>query len=137
MTTSHTITLTELSATTTYYYVVKSTDAYTNQATSTEMTFKTLPDTTAPVISNIVSAPSATSTLITWDTNEESDSKVAYATSTTATIFNEFKDESVINHSVDLTDMATSTLYYYWVVSKDIAGNTATSTEDTFETLAE
>jgi len=43
----------------------------------------------------------------------------------------------VASHSLDLTGLATSTTYYYIVVSGDEAGNTATSTEYSFTTPTE
>ncbi|MFQ6084406.1 MAG: DUF5667 domain-containing protein, partial [Candidatus Aminicenantia bacterium] len=57
--TNHTLSLTNLNASTTYYFIIASTDAAGNTATSAESSFTTLeiptPDTTAPVISNLTS----------------------------------------------------------------------------------
>src|SRR3989344_8068524 len=97
-------------------------------------------DTTAPVIS-VISATSTASTTasVTWTTNESADSTVWYATSTpvsTTTASSTSSAALVTGHSIDLSELSASTLYYYFVVSKDSALNTATSTESSFTTLA-
>ena len=100
-------------------------------------------DTTPPVISDIEATDiTATSTKITWLTDEEADSKVWYATSTPLIITNSTSVESssdlVLNHEIGLFSLTASTTYYYIVTSADSALNTATnSTEDAFSTLAE
>ncbi len=97
-------------------------------------------DETAPVISNIVATPSATSTVIIWNTDEDSKSKVYYAIESfvaATEIFNESDNTMVTVHSLGLMDLATSTEYFYYVESEDADGNIATSTEDTFITLVE
>ena len=143
-TTSHIIELTGLTASTTYYYVVASTDESGNIATSTEDMFTTLEevvvDETAPVISGIIVTPSATSTIVVWDTDEDSDSKVYYALeslTTSGDILSESLSDMLMSHSITLMDLATSTEYFYYVESSDAIGNTATSTEASFTTLAQ
>lgn len=137
--TSHSLTTTNLTASTTYYYIVKSIDQAGNTATSTERTFTTLtaPDTTAPVISNMVATPSATSTLITWTTNENATSEVKYADQSlsTATSTKTILDSNLItNHSLNLTGLTASTTYYYILKSTDFSSNIASTTEATFKT---
>lgn len=94
-------------------------------------------DTTPPVISNIVATPNATSTTITWTTDEDSTSAVEYASESldTASSTTEIIDETLVtSHSIELTDLATSTQYFFIVESKDASDNTATSTEQNFIT---
>src|SRR3989344_4606150 len=82
---AHDLALTGLSASTTYYYLIQSSDASGNISTSTEQSFTTLTasDTTAPVISGISATSTAsTTTSIVWTTDELADSTVWYATST-------------------------------------------------------
>ena len=140
---SHDLTIAGLSASTTYYYLVQSNDASGNIGTSTEQSFTTLPvpaDITAPVISGVSATSTATTTAsVTWTTNEPADSTVWYATSTpvsTATASSTSSAALVTGHSIDLSELSASTLYYYFVGSKDSALNTATSTESSFTTLA-
>ena len=140
--TSHDMTLTGLSASTTYYYLIQSSDASGNIGTSTEQSFTTLvaPDTTAPVISGISATSTAsTTTSIVWTTDELADSAVWYATSTpvsAATASSTSSASSTMSHNISLSGLNASTLYYYFVGSKDSALNTATSTESSFTTLA-
>ena len=140
--TSHDMTLTGLSASTTYYYLVQSSDASGNVGTSTEQSFTTLsaPDTTAPVISGISATSTAsTTTSIVWTTNEPADSTVWYAISTpvsTATASSTSSASLTTSHNISLSGLNASTLYYYFVGSKDSALNAATSTEYSFTTLA-
>src|SRR3989344_4292649 len=139
---AHDLALTGLSASTTYYYLVQSSDASGNIGTSTEQSFTTLsapPDTTAPVISGVSATSTATTTAsVTWTTNEPADSTVWYATSTpvsTTTASSTGSAILVTGHSIDLSGLSASTPYYYFVDSKDSALNTATSTESSFTTL--
>jgi len=140
--TSHSIMLSGLTASTTYYFVVKSEDASGNFATSTEMMFTTTlepkSDTTPPVFSGIGATIGATSTVIIWSTDEESTSKVTFANETLATASTTtsvFDASLVTSHSITLTGLATSTEYFFVVTSADAEGNTATSTEASFITL--
>jgi len=97
-------------------------------------------DTTAPVISEVTAtSTSVTSTSITWLTDEESDSKVWYDTSTpleitTSTLVID-SDDLVLNHNLTISDLTASTTYYYLVSSADEEDNTATSSEYFFTTL--
>lgn len=96
------------------------------------------PDTSAPVISNVgVHDIASTSATVRWNTNEAADSRVFYsttspvATSTASTTVNATR---VRNHALALSALTPTTTYYYIVVSKDAAGNTATSTQHSFTT---
>ncbi len=138
LTTNHTVGLSGLTSATTYYFLVVSADAAGNTATSTSnlYTFTTLPLS----ISSIVATPASTTASINWNTNVSSDSKVWYATSTPVVSasgkLSASNSASVTGHSITLTNLATSTTYYYVVVSKDSFGNAATSSDNSFVTLA-
>jgi len=102
----------------------------------------TTPDTTAPVISEIMAtSTTATSTRITWLTNEPADSKLWYSTSSPLVISTSTpmasSSDLVLNHNLMLSGLNASTTYYYLVYSSDDAGNTASSTEKLFTTLSE
>ncbi len=89
---------------------------------------------TAVSISSIATSSVATSTAtVTWTTNEAATSEVVYGTtssygsaSSTAAL--------VTSHSITLTGLTASTTYDFAVVSTNAAGNTATSSNQTFTT---
>ncbi|MFC1789655.1 peptidoglycan-binding protein [Patescibacteria group bacterium] len=100
------------------------------------------PDVVAPVISDLVATDTtATSTRITWVTNEEADSKIWYSTSTPVTMATStpmaISTGLILNHDLALFSLDASTTYYYFVTSSDDESNTATSTEQSFITLSE
>jgi beta-lactamase superfamily II metal-dependent hydrolase len=94
------------------------------------------PDTTPPVVSNVSSSSiTASSALITWSTDEASNSVVEYgltiaygSTASNAT--------NVTSHSIALNTLSANTLYHYRVKSTDAAGNTATDVDHSFQTGA-
>lgn len=111
--------------------------------TSTNGNGTTTPDTTAPVISEIMAtSTTVSSTQINWLTDEISDSKVWYSTSTpldllvTSTLQVNSSD-LVISHGLGLSTLNASTTYYYIVSSSDESDNKATSSEHFFTTLSE
>lgn len=97
-------------------------------------------DTVAPVISGVATSNlKATTTDVIWTTNEKSDSKVWFGTSTLvltlpATLSSGNK---VTSHTLSLSGLATSTTYYYVVGSSDEKGNAATSSQSSFLTQSE
>lgn len=93
------------------------------------------PDTTPPVISNIQASGVTTSAAtITWTTDEASNSVVEYGL-TTGYGSTASSASNVTSHSISLTVLNANTLYHYRVNSTDGAGNTATSVDNTFQTL--
>lgn len=99
-------------------------------------------DDTDPVISNVSgSASTSTAATVTWDTDEDADSTVWYATSTgfsagDAGVVEVDDSDFVTSHSVDLEGLSPDTTYYFIVGSEDDSGNDATSSEDSFATPA-
>lgn len=134
--------LSGLTPDTTYHFVIGATDASGNTSTSTEQSFKTTLDTTAPVISGLTaSGITASSANLLWSTNESADSTVWYSlvnpvdmasTTITSVVTNA---ASVTSHSLSLSGLTASTTYFYLVGSKDTAGNQATSSQSSFMTL--
>ena len=107
-------------------------------ATSTPAT--TTADVVAPVISELAAtSTAATSTNITWLTDELASSKVWYSTTDSFIVATSTLAVSsaslVLNHNIVLFDLTASTTYYYIAVSTDAAGNTATSSQQSFSTL--
>ncbi len=100
------------------------------------------PDIISPVISELmVTSTTATSTRVTWLTDEVANSRIWYGTSASvigATSTLQVSSSGlVLNHEFTLVDLNATTTYYYVVSSSDEAGNTATSSEFSFATLAE
>ncbi len=138
--TSHSISLSGLTASTAYHFQVASADASGNVATSSDYTFTTtaVPDTTPPVISSISSGSLSTSgTTITWTTDEAADSQVNYGTSASYGSQTTLDSTLVTSHSIVISGLSAGTTYHYQVVSKDASGNTATSSDQTFTTSAQ
>lgn len=140
--TNHEIILTGLTANTIYYYVIASSDSL-GGSSAPEGSFTTLatPDTTAPVISNIQETDIASTTAkISWTTNESSNSKIWYGTTTpivTTGDPTQISTSMVTNHEMVLTGLTASSTYYYVIGSSDSSGNTGKTTEDSFITLAQ
>lgn len=141
---THSVTLTGLNATTTYYFVVSSTDASNNVSTSSTLSFVTsapapVADVNPPVITNVVSAPGASTSTVSWTTDEPATSKVFFSTSTpvnTASSTFVFNGTLTTSHSLQISGLATSTLYHFVIQSADASNNTATASESTFLTTS-
>lgn len=96
------------------------------------------PDTTAPVISNISSSVATNTADIIWNTDELSNSKAWYSTTTPIVLGSSLSVESttlVASHAVSLSNLNASTTYYFIVGSTDSSGNQATSIEFSFTTF--
>jgi len=138
LTEDHEIVIESLTASTTYYFQVKSTDDEDNEAESEGYSFVTGEelDTVAPTISNGSVLATGTEVVIEWDTNEPATGKVYYANeslNSAGDIIEDEDDDYSLDHSFTLEDLATSTTYYYYVESSDEAGNTASTDESSFE----
>jgi phosphodiesterase/alkaline phosphatase D-like protein len=129
--TSHSLTLADLTAGTTYYYRVTSVDASGNSTTSPAAPAAPASfvpaDTTPPVISAVVAGPGSTTATITWTTNEAATSRVDYGTTPSHLTSQVTAGALVTNHDLVLTGLQIGTTYYYRVTSADVAGNSATS----------
>ena len=132
--TSHSVTLTGLSASTTYHYQVQSTDQGGSTSVLGDFTFATAavaPPTISGVAGSGVTANAAT---ITWTTSTASDSQVDYGTTTAYGSSTALNTAMVTSHSAGLSGLTAATTYHYRVKSKDAAGNLATSGDFTFTT---
>ncbi len=138
-TTNHSIALTGLTANTTYYYAVGSTDASGNASVSSQGTFTTLAvDTIAPTISDLsVSDITPATAKVIWTTNEMTTNKIWLSTTNpvvttgAATMTN---TTLMTNPSFTLSSLTSNTTYYYIVESKDGTGNTTLSSQGSFTT---
>ncbi len=94
-------------------------------------------DSTPPVLSAIASsAITQTSATITWTTNENADSQVQYGLSTSYGSSTARNASLVTSHSQSISGLTANTLYHYRVLSRDAAGNFASSSDYTFRTSA-
>ena len=130
--TTHAMTLTNLSPSTVYSYAVSSTDPKNNgPSTSAQAVVSTTsqPDVSPPVITGdpaassvFVSQTDGSKATITWTTNEPSDSKVDFGT-TSALGETKAVSEAVTSHSVTITRLTPGGVYNYRVRSTDQSGN--------------
>ncbi len=101
-----------------------------------DCTFSTTGDSTGPVVSDLtVTAVTDTSATITWTTNEPAKATIEYGTT-------EQLGESVstttfeTSHSLSLTGLQPSTIYYYRLTNTDASGNSTVELISTFTTAA-
>jgi hypothetical protein len=138
---NHKITLNKLQLNTKYYVVVSSAAKKGNPTISSEISFTTANtgDKAAPVISNVHVSQTSNGQVITWNTNEASNSKIYYSTvtplilsaSTTHTVTSA---DMAKTHSVTISGLSVNTKFYYVIESSDASNNTARTTEANFTT---
>jgi len=132
--TSHTITLTNLSAGTTYYYKAKYTDEDGNTGASSENTFTTDP---APVVKN-VSAKSIgiTNTILEFTVTSATKVKIYYGPTTSFGGLKEMSTSLIeTTYTSDLTGLSDGTKYYYKIDTVDEENEEYQGTILDFETL--
>ncbi|MBT5873584.1 MAG: T9SS type A sorting domain-containing protein [Candidatus Latescibacteria bacterium] len=130
--TLHQLTLTNLSPNTAYDFTVSSIDPSSNGPTvSTQAVGLTVTnaDATPPVIdaASIASAPSDDRAIITWLTDEGSDSEVQFGTDADSLETAVVDGAIVTSHQVTLTGLTPSTKYFFKVLSSDVAQNGPTT----------
>lgn len=124
----HRVVITGLTASTTYYYQVRSTDAFgytviqDKDALDVPYSFTTQP---GPIISGVsTSSVTETSATISWNTNLPADSTITYSASTSFAnalqVTN--SDTFELAHSMTLQNLALNTKYYFYVTSRDEEG---------------
>ncbi|MBI2474417.1 MAG: fibronectin type III domain-containing protein [Candidatus Taylorbacteria bacterium] len=140
LSTSHSVQLGSLLPSTTYRFLITATDQGGNTATSTSnLFFFTTPAAPSLSLSGLTSTNvGSTTAAINWTTNNSGNSKVYFASTTPVMDSSnlQFVSEStnLTNHGVLLTGLQASTAYYYLAVSKDVYGQTATSSQSSFIT---
>jgi hypothetical protein len=135
--TTHSVTITGLTASTTYHYEITATDAAGNTGTTGDLVFTTSasPVVGLPVISSITVTPATSTAMIQWNTDTAATSQVFYGTTTPYTASTTLNSTMSTSHSVTLTGLTASTTYHYQIQSTNSAGTT--SFEDrTFTTNA-
>ena len=122
--TSHSVTLTGLTAGTTYNFAAISTDT---AGTATSPNFNLTTIVPIPKISDVtISGITATSATINWTTDQPSSSQVQFGTTTAYGALSVLNPALVTSHSVTLTGLTTGVTYNFAAISTDTAG-TATS----------
>jgi peptidoglycan hydrolase-like protein with peptidoglycan-binding domain len=92
---------------------------------------------TLPIITNVnVVSISASSAMVTWDTNVAANSQIEFGTTTSYTSSSTLDSSLVTSHSVILTGLTINTTYHFEVISIDSLGNLTASTDATFITSA-
>lgn len=138
--TSHSVSLTGLTANTTYFYRVLSSDASGNTGTAAGFQFTTTaPDETPPSISAVTATGITQSgATITWTTNEAANAQVDFGlTAAYGTLFPVTPGAATnTSHSVALSGLSPATTYFFQVLSRDASGNTGTATGFQFTTAA-
>jgi hypothetical protein len=135
--TSHSQTLSSLQAATLYHYRVKSTDAAGNTAVSGDNTFTTssAADTTAPVISSIISSNlTENGVTISWGTDEPATTEVEFGQTSSYGNSSVMNATLLNNHTQAISGLLSGTIYHYRVKSADSAGNLSVSEDNTFTT---
>ncbi|GEM_PF-2515070 len=95
----------------------------------------TTPDTIPPVISDVkVMNITATTVVITWKTDELSDSLVKYGLKPGSYDHQIYDKTLTVNHRMKLSNLSPNTTYYFVVGSKDQSGNYNESSEHSFTT---
>jgi len=139
--TTHSHLITGLTANTTYHFRIRVKDLAGNVTTSAGQTFTTAAegpaDTTAPIIvSTSVSDIGTTTARVNWATNESTYTQIAYGTTTSYTTETGWSAGANTAHTHLLTNLTASTIYYFRIRVKDLAGNVTTSADQTFTTAA-
>ncbi|MDD5688208.1 MAG: DUF2961 domain-containing protein [Elusimicrobia bacterium] len=134
---SHSVPLTGLAENTLYHYRIVSVDMNGNTTTTGDYSFTTTKnDIDAPVITNVRASVTQNSAVITWNTDENSDTQVGYGTTTALGTTTTLDSTPARLHSVSITGLQKNKTYYYKVYSKDASDNLATSSQYSFKILS-
>lgn len=128
--TSHSITLTGLSAGTIHVFAVRSADASGNTATSGAFTFTTQSASaaTAPVLSAITAAPATTSATVSFTTDVPASANVFFGTMNPFSFIGVLTNPSLLtSHAFSLIGLTPSTTYFYVVQATNAIGSVASS----------
>ncbi|MDD5688278.1 MAG: carbohydrate-binding protein [Elusimicrobia bacterium] len=133
---THSVTLSGLTQNTVYHYRIVSVDMNGNITTSGDYSFTTTKnDPTPPIITSVRASVTTNGAIITWTTDENSDTQVGYGTTTALGTTTPLDSTLVRLHSVSIPGLLKNKTYYYKVYSRDSSDNLATSAQYSFKTL--
>jgi peroxiredoxin len=122
----HSIVLGKLSSGTEYQLTIKSKTAQGLSSSASAYSFRTLKDTTPPLITEAGASGIAQTTInITWNTDEPSTSQLEYGTTGALGTAVPVDPMMVVSHAMSISGLTPDTQYYIRVKSQDAAGNTA------------
>jgi hypothetical protein len=134
--TSHTVTLTGLTASTTYNYAVTSANSAGASATSANFTFMTSSPVAGPTISGVAYwGISGSGIVISWSTSQPADTAVEYGTTPAFGQTSAVDPAMTISHGVTLSGLNGGTTYYFRTRSVNAAGGVGYSATFSFTTL--
>jgi phosphodiesterase/alkaline phosphatase D-like protein len=117
-------------------YEVTATSLDDTNASATASVEVSNSDSSPPLIGGVVvNAITSNSALVTWGTDEPSDSQVDYGLTEAYGMSTPLDSLMVTGHSVQLSGLSPSSVYHFRVRSSDAAGNLAASSDYTFETI--
>lgn len=137
-TTEHSVVITGLKASTTYYFKVQSFDNNRSYDISTAYSqLYTLKTAETASIFNVQSAnPTLSSILLSWQTSVETTSQVQYGLTRDYGFTQDDDSGSTASHIFQLGDLASGTTYHYRIVSTTAYGSQIYSDDYTFTTIA-
>lgn len=141
MTTSHSMTVSDLTYNTSYSITATSVDALGNVAHSDLQVFKSGIDTKPPTISSLSIQPSIVGTgagskgqlIVSWKTDKAGTSQVAYGEGTSGDYSTKTSENTALvnNHVVVVSGLNTSQVYHIQVISNDSEGINGVSPDQT------
>ncbi len=141
LTTSHSVTLTGLTAGTTYDFVVSSTNSGGTSATSANATFGTAntppppPPANPPYVGYVAFWGINNSGItVSWSTDVPANTQLAYGTTSALGQLSPLQTAMTASHGVVLTGLATGTTYYFAAMSTSANGATGQSKTYRFTT---
>jgi hypothetical protein len=139
MVTDHTVIVKNLKDSSEYFLFATSSDVDGNKAVSDRQNFRTALDTRAPKVSDVVVESSIKGTgadargqiVVTWKTDEPATSQVAYGEGGGGTYSGATVEDArpKTEHTVVISDLSVSTVYYLQPISRDAANNDSKSDE--------
>lgn len=133
LTMSHSITLSNLLLSTTYYFIIESSDYYGNTNQTIEYNFTTLG---LPTISDISVSKTNETATINFTTEQSTNSSIDYG-DTISLGNNNYSTSFVLSHSIILSNLLPSTKYYYNITICTNSNYCITNGILNFTTLAE
>jgi len=120
-------------------FTVENSDGKKDTSSMKILVTPTYTDITNPIISNIDTLTSPTTSTVSWTTDEPSNSEVFYSLNTpvdvNAVTTPSISNKSLVkNHSLNIPGLTPGTIYHFIVKSADVTSNTTISSESAFMT---